>query len=310
MDIDIDMRNKVNLLSDNDREIKRIFRWDGKTVNFLEGLLYDRIDQEFDFEKIKKMRKHLKKSKSHFTNLSINIFTLLMEENKDFNQIFQSANSAYEHLISKDFEKGDKLAFASFIVARRYSGQELSDRIHKLIEIRNSLSGDDYVGYANLAVTSKSTDNIIEEFKLIKGRIDEAKISDVCDSSALALALVMQHKDINEKVEKALSILCNVRSEMFAVPIKAYPLIGLSNMIVKDPENFSEELSEVFNILDERKYFKYFLKKEKKIIFALGVMLNKYVEEVRADLIDVEIKDKKYFLLAAEEHIVFSLTSL
>ena len=141
--MDIDMRNKVNLLSDNDREIKKVFRWDGKIVNLLEGLLYDRTDKEFDYRKIKKMRKHLKKSKSPFTNLSINIFTLLMEESKDFNQVFQSTNSAYEHLVSKNFAKGDKLAFASFIMAKRYSGQELSDRIDKLIEIKNSFLGDD-----------------------------------------------------------------------------------------------------------------------------------------------------------------------
>ena len=310
MDIDIDMRNKVNLLSDNNREIKKVFRWDGKIVNLLEGLLYDRTDKEFDFRKIKEMRKHLKKSKSHFTNLSINIFTLLMEENKDFNQVFQSTNSAYYHLVSKNFAKGDKLAFASFIMAKRYSGQELSDRIDKLIEIKNSFLGDDYVGYANLAVSNKSLDTIIEEFKLIKERIDEARISDLCDSSALALSLVMQHNDINEKVEKALSILCNIKSEMFSIPFKAYPLVGLSNIVVKDPENFSKELSDVFNILNEKKYFKYFIKKENKIVFALGVILNKYVEEVRADLIDVEIKDEKYLLLAIEEYIVFSLTSL
>jgi hypothetical protein len=94
------------------------------------------------------------------------------------------------------------------------------------------------------------------------------------------------------------------------VTFKAYPLVGLSNIVIKDPKKFSKELSDVFNILNEKKYFKYFIKKENKIIFALGVILNKYVEEVRADLIDVEIKDEKYLLSAIEEYIVFSLTSL
>lgn len=308
--MDIDLRNKVNLLFDNNKEIKRVFRWDGKIVNLVEGLLYDRTDKEFDFKKIKKMRKDLKKNKYPFTNLSINIFTLLMEEDADFNQVFKSTYSAYEHLLSKNFEKGDKLAFTAFIMAKRYSGQELSDRIEKLVEIKNVFSGDDYVAYANLSATSKSIDVALQEFKSIKEKIDEAKIYDIHDSSSLALSLVMQHNDINEDVEKILNVLCNIKSEIFTVPFKAYPLVGFSNVVIKDPEGFSKELSAVFNALNEKKYFKYFINKEKKIVFALGVILNKYVEEVRADLIDVEIKDEKYFLLAIEQYIVFSLTTL
>jgi len=308
--MDIDLRNKVNLLSDNNKEIKKVFRWDGKIVNLVEGLLYDRTDKEFDLKKIKIMRKKLKKSKYPFTNLSINLFTLLVEENKDFYQVFKDTYSAYEHLLSKDFAKGDKLAFASFIIAKRYSGQDLSDRIEKLVQIRRRFSGDDYVGYANLTVTSKSVDEILNEFKLIKEKIDEAGIYEVYDPTSLALSLAAQHNDIKEKVEKALSILCNIKSEIFTIPSKAYPLVGLSNIVVKDPEEFSKELADVFNILNEKKYFKYFIKKENKIVFALGVILNKYVEEVRADLIDVESKDKKYLLLAIEEYMVFSLTYL
>lgn len=308
--MDIDLRNKVNLLSDNNKEIIKIFRWDGKIVNLVEGLLYDRTDKEFDFKKIKLMRKYLKRSKYSFTNLSIKIFTLLVEENMDFKEIFKSTYSAYEHLLSKNFEKGDKLAFASFIMAKRYSGQNLSDRIEKFVQIKKAFLGDDYIGYANLAVTSKSADEIVNEYKLIKEKIDEAGIYEVCDPTALALCLVMQHNDINEKVEKALGILCNIKSEIFTVPFIAYPLIGLSNIVIKDPEEFSKGLADVFNTLNEKKHFKYFIKKENKIVFALGVILNMYVEEIRADLIDVEIKDEKYLLLAIEEYIVFSLTAI
>ncbi|WP_368259977.1 DUF4003 family protein, partial [Clostridium paraputrificum] len=57
--MDVELRSKVDLLSDNYNDIRKALRWDGNLLNHFEALLYVRTDKEFSLEKIKEVRKYL-----------------------------------------------------------------------------------------------------------------------------------------------------------------------------------------------------------------------------------------------------------
>ena len=89
---------------------------------------------------------------------------------------------------------------------------------------------------------------------------------------------------------------------------KAYPLLGLATMLVEDPESFCVELKDVYNSLKNTKKYRYFMNRDLRIIISLGLLLNKYVEELKADLIDINVSDEINVFLAIEECTVFSLS--
>ena len=53
--MDVELRSKVDLLSDNYNDIRKALRWDGNLLNHFEALLYVRTDKEFSLEKIKEV---------------------------------------------------------------------------------------------------------------------------------------------------------------------------------------------------------------------------------------------------------------
>ena len=150
---------------------------------------------------------------------------------------------------------------------------------------------------------------INNEISIVKEKLEEAGLDVGIEAEGFATALIIENRDITEKVEKALNISCNIKTELFRLPPKAFPLLGLATLLVEDPEVFSKELKEIYTILKGKKGYRYFMDNELRLIISLGVLLNKYTEEIKADLIDINLTDEINVLLALEEYTVFSLAS-
>ena len=54
-------------------------------------------------------------------------------------------------------------------------------------------------------------------------------------------------------------------------------------MLVEDPESFCVELKDIYNSLKNTKKYRYFMNRDLRIMISLGLLLNKYVEELKAD---------------------------
>ena len=194
------------------------------------------------------------------------------------------------------------------MLAKRFFGKELDNRINRIIDINSSLKDNDYISYANLSCTNRSIDRITKELTEIENilKITGREIS--VDIKSFSTLLMIDEDDVETKVEKALNIICNIKSELFEIPGKAYPLLGLATMLVEDPESFCVELKDIYNSLKNTKEYRYFMHRDLRIIISLGLLLNKYVEELKADLIDINVSDEINVFLAIEECTVFSLS--
>ncbi|MBD7910547.1 DUF4003 family protein [Clostridium cibarium] len=308
--MDIELRSKVDLLSENYREVKKVLRWYGRRLNIVEALLYGRTDKEIDLKKVKEVRRYLDLVTSreiNFTKKFKNIFSILINENKEYKKVYGDTLEVYKHLISKGFLEEEITLFSSFMLANRFCDEELDSKLQRLLEVKNALNGDDYIGYALLATTSKPIDVIKNEFNLVSENIRQAGNCNEDMIKSLTFSLILEDKEIEKKVEKAFEIVCNIKSEMSFLPFDAYPLLGLAAMLIDDSENFSKEIKDVYDMVNEKKTFKFFLNKELKLLFSIGIVLDRYIEEVKADLIDISINDEMNILLTLEECIVFSV---
>ena len=308
--MDVELRSKVDLLSDNYNDIRKALRWDGNLLNHFEALLYVRTDKEFSLEKIKEVRKYLdsRKLPYPFKGVFNKICSIMLDDRDDYVQVFNNTLYVYERLIQNGFKGNEKAAFASLMLAKRFFGKELDNRINRIIDINSSLKDNDYISYANLSCTNRSVDRIRKELTEIENILKVTGRESSVDIKSFSTLLMIDEDNVETKVEKALNIMCNIKSELFEIPDKAYPLLGLATMLVEDPESFCVELKDIYNSLKNTKKYRYFMKRDLRIMISLGLLLNKYVEELKADLIDINVSDEINVFLALEECTVFSLS--
>lgn len=318
--MDVELRGKVDLLTENYKEIKKSLRWDGDILNHYEALIYGTTEKELNLERIKEIRRYIKDKKNVNNVLKgkfLKIFSLLLGEREDYKVVFKETTNLFEHLVSVGFVENIRTAFAALILAQRFKGENLEQRVTRLINIKQTLEEEnqinfhkgDYLSYANLAILNKEVGDINKDFILVHEKIKEAGLNIKKSSEGFTTALILDDSSTTEKIERALSIRCNIKSELFELPEKCYPLIGLATLIVKDEEGFAREVKEVYNLLKGRKGYGHFMDNNIRMLISIGVILNKYVEEIRADLIDVNISEEINMLLALEEFTVFSLVS-
>ena len=308
--MDVELRSKVDLLSDNYNDIRKALRWDGNLLNHFEALLYVRTDKEFSLEKIKEVRKYLdsRKLPYPFKGVFNKICSIMLDDRDDYVQVFNNTLYVYERLIQNGFKGNEKAAFASLMLAKRFFGKELDNRINRIIDINSSLKDNDYISYANLSCTNRSVDRIRKELTEIENILKVTGRESSVDIKSFSTLLMIDEDNVETKVEKALNIMCNIKSELFEIPDKAYQLLGLATMLVEDTESFCVELKDIYNSLKNTKKYRYFMNRDLRIMISLGLLLNKYVEELKADLIDINVSDEINVFLALEECTVFSLS--
>ncbi|MDU2994820.1 MAG: DUF4003 family protein, partial [Clostridium sp.] len=261
-------------------------------------------------EKIKEVRKYLdsRKLPYPFKGVFNKICSIMLDDRDDYVQVFNNTLYVYERLIQNGFKGNEKAAFASLMLAKRFFGKELDNRINRIIDINSSLKDNDYISYANLSCTNRSVDRIRKELTEIENILKVTGRESSVDIKSFSTLLMIDEDNVETKVEKALNIMCNIKSELFEIPDKAYPLLGLATMLVEDPESFCVELKDIYNSLKNTKKYRYFMNRDLRIMISLGLLLNKYVEELKADLIDINVSDEINVFLALEECTVFSLS--
>ena len=138
--MDIELRSKVDLLSENYKEIKKELKTDGDLLNHFEALLYGLTDRYLNIDKIKEIRQYIKSKKlnSGIKENFEKIFSIMLDNREDYSEVYDNTLSLYSFLISKGFNNTNKTIFAAFILSKRFKGEELNRRVLKLIKIKDS----------------------------------------------------------------------------------------------------------------------------------------------------------------------------
>lgn len=291
--MDIELSGKINLFFENYNEIKKALRWDGRKLNHIEALIYSKNDREFNIEKIKEIRKYTKKNKKIkkiFSRKILRLFSIILSEFNDYKMILDRTVEFYKRLIESDFIKGDKTAYIAFVIAKGVDEDNINEVMDKLLEVKASLKGEELLSYVNLAYIDEDINNITKEMELVREKIQEVGLNLDLYIQDLSTVLILEKGNITNKLEKLLDFTCNIKSELFQVPNEAFSLISLSLLFANDAELFSKELSYVYKTLGESKVFGWFTKNESKMLISIGLLLNKYIEEYKAELLDIDMQ--------------------
>ena len=310
--MDIELRSKVDLLSENYKEIKKELKTDGDLLNHFEALLYGLTDRYLNIDKIKEIRQYIKSKKlnSGIKENFEKIFSIMLDNREDYSEVYDNTLSLYSFLISKGFNNTNKTIFAAFILSKRFKGEELNRRVLKLIKIKDSLNSSDYLSCANLATTNKEIYEIKKEVFKVREKLKDLNFNWESNNDSFILSLLLDNDNLERRTEMAVNIAKEVKKVFSVAPTKILPLLGLATLLIEDEKIFITEIKDVYLALKKTKGYKFFVSKEFRLILSLSVVINKYAEEVKADLIDININDEINILLALEEQTVFSIACL
>lgn len=310
--MDIELKNKVNLLSENYKEIKKQLRSDGDLYNHFEALLYGLTDKELDLEKINEIREYIKNKKTNsiFKGNFLKIFSILMDNRDDYKEVYKDTIVVYDFLVSKGFTHSNETVFASFILSKRFKEEELNYRVNNLIEIKELLGSNEYISCANLAAGNKDIKTIEKEFNEVKQIMASLGYSYDCEKENFVLTLISNEGNLKERTKKAINILKEIEEKYLINSLNFLSLIAIASLFTSCEKSFISEFNDVYNMLKETKGYKFFISKEVRIIISLCVVINKYAEEMKADLIDININDEISILLVLEEQTAISIASI
>ena len=213
--MDIELRNKVNLLSENYKEIKKQLRSDGDLFNHFEALLYGLTDKKLDLEKINEIREYIKSKKTNsiFKGNFLKIFSILMDNREDYKEVYKNTIIVYDFLVSKGFTYSNETVFASFILSKRFQEEELNYRVNKLIEIKELLGSNEYISCANLAAGNKDIKTIEKEFNEVKQTMISLGYFYDCEKENFILTLISNEGNLKERTKKAINILKEIEEK-------------------------------------------------------------------------------------------------
>ena len=266
--MDIELKNKVNLLSENYKEIKKQLRSDGDLYNHFEALLYGLTDKELDLEKINEIREYIKNKKTNsiFKGNFLKIFSILMDNRDDYKEVYKDTIVVYDFLVSKGFTHSNETVFASFILSKRFKEEELNYRVNKLIEIKELLGSNEYISCANLAAGNKDIKTIEKEFNEVKQIMASLGYSYDCEKENFVLTLISNEGNLKERTKKAINILKEIEEKYLINSLNFLSLIAIASLFTSCEKSFISEFNDVYNMLKETKGYKFFISKEVRIV--------------------------------------------
>ncbi|MGL5869514.1 MAG: DUF4003 family protein [Clostridium chrysemydis] len=324
--MDIELKEKVKVYIEFLYEFKKNMRCDKKEIASLGALISSETNESLDFKKVKEIRKYIKgktKFNSPFRGKFSKVFSTIMNDREDYKEVFNNTRYIYDMLLLEGITPCQKLIYASFLLSKRVKEDELKDSLERFKKILSKVSEidnlndfkKDYLLISYLSLMQDSFIDIYENVKLIDKCFDLANIKDVSDSELFYYTLLISEEDpsklegelLESKIEKALRIKCLLMRDDVSFDNYIYALIGLASNFIKDEDVFVKGVNSIYNTLSESKRFRKFKVNETQTFkTALNIVLERYVEYIKGDIIDIEFNSESYIRII-EEYVMLSI---
>lgn len=316
--MDIELKEKVKNFIELNNEFKKNLRWDGKELNSLASLIANGSYEGVNEARVKEIRKYIRKNtkfNSKFRGEFNKVFSILMNARKDYKEVFLNTKYINYSLIDRGFKDNKQTLYTSFLLSKKFNGDELEEKLNRLFEIKEAINEnqydffkkEDYIVYVYLTDIDKEINDIVNDIKKIDLKIKDINLKEVSSLDCFYLSLLITNSDINKKIEKTLNIRCNLIENYNFIEDDVYPLIGLASSFIRDDEVFSKEVCNIYNMLREENKFNSKGMSEKSIFkISLCIVLMRYLEYIKGDIIDLGEEEVDDIIYVIEEYIAFS----
>jgi hypothetical protein len=311
--MNIELKEKVNLMVENYKELKGNFKWDTSLLKHFCAMMHATRGEKVNIDRIKEIKKYIKEETgwtSHYRgNNQLIIATLLCFE-EDYKSFFKNMAAVHETMRQHGFRKSEYLPLATYTMVKNVPEDQWNCKLQRMDEFYRSMkekhfwltSTDDYVFAAVLATTDLDVKETMVKVEECYKSLNKEGFSKGNDLQTLSHIMALGEETAYEKCTKANSLYNKLKDEKCKLKNSGLATLGVLTLIAENENEIVKEIKEVNDFIYEKDgYGMWSLDKSMRTILAANLVCDFYVDEVKKGVLQVALGNSINAIIIAQE---------
>lgn len=307
------LKKKCDLFADNHQSLKKNFKWDYGMMHCLGAIIYTNVGLPVNIEAIKESKEMIKKNTglfSSFKDTTLFALSTLFSLEPNPGELFQKTIKIYDDMKKVGFHSSAYLTLAAFSIAKQTEEYDVPSVINRAKEIYDAMktehwfltSSDDYGYAAMLATTDLSVTQAIREMETCYGLLKKT-FSTGNALQSLTHVLTMGDEPALAKCERVNQVYQSLANK--GCKLSKYSelaSLGILALISEDVEKLTDEITEVYQELIEKKGFgKWSLTKHQRTLYGATLVMGEYIKDIQMNPISMTLANSITNILIAQQ---------
>lgn len=311
--MDIQIREKADLMIRNFYELKKGFKWDTSLIKHFGAMTHATNGKYVDIERIQEIKSYIKGEtglSSYFRGTNEFLFANLLSFEEDYKSFFKDMLYVYDRMREKGFKRSAYLPLAAYTIVKETSkgdwnyGIDRMDRFYRKMKENHYwlTSADDYVFAAVLAVSGLEVEETVEKIEACYRFLNTHGFSKGNDLQTLSHVLAIGEEDIEIKCNRAVILYEKLKKAGCKLHYSGLATLGVITLIAADEQAVVDEIREIYDYIYEKDGYGFWsLDKNMRTILAAVIASDHYVDEIKKGVIQVALGNSINAIIIAQQ---------
>ncbi|WP_160670771.1 DUF4003 family protein [Clostridium sp. C8-1-8] len=278
------LKKHVDTMKNDYLKSKDKLKYDGDLLNHFVALVLTNSNKEFNYDKIRTIRKYIKDKTSWFSTFRGNnlyIISILLSLKNDWKDRFERILIWEDKLKEEGFIESPYLSVGIWILTDYFEDEELytvslrMKQVFALIKDRysNVTSSDDYIMCAILVSLGLDNRKNIDIADKCYDKITSEDIISNNGAQTLSNIICTDPENYINNLDKAIEICEIVRGSVGSVQPQYAGIIGIASILVHDVNKFMREVQTVETYLSETHEYEFFMDKSFRLMISMFMVI-------------------------------------
>lgn len=311
------MDTLLNLFLENDRELKKAFRWEQNIVKKNAAFQMAVNNQRVDIRQIKEMIDYMKENTSSFSYFRHCLFPLatLMIAQKNGHQLFDLTVQYYENLKEEEFNRSPFLPYVAFFLASEVQPTEAGKTIEKAAQIYKVMkeknfwltSDDDYMLAVLLAHSDINPTHAANEMTECYRYLNERGIRKGNALQTMSHILVLSKEPVYKKCDRLLEYQQLLHEEKIKLDSYSRSLLAVLSIVESNVQATVNKIAKTDSTLASTKGFgNWSLGRGGRNMFSIALTLSEDMPKVTIDTLQATVQNSIQSLLLAQQAVMMA----
>ncbi len=311
--MNIELKEKVNLMVENYKELKGNFKWDTSLLKHFCAMMHATRGEKVNIDRIKEIKKYIKEETgltSDYRGNNLLIIATLLCFEEDYKSFFKNMVDIHEKMRQYGFRKSQYLPLATYTMVKDVPEDQWNHKFQRMDEFYRSMkenhfwltSTDDYVFAAVLATTDLDVKETMGKVEECYKALNQEGFWKGNDLQTLSHIMALGEESAYEKCKKANSLYNKLKDEKCKLKYSGLATLGVITLIAENENEIVKEIKEVNDFICEKDgYGMWSLDKSMRIILSANLVCDFYIDEMKKGVLKVALANSINAIIIAQE---------